>query len=122
MKISKNRIIKVLKKNIFCKGQSLGELVILLGIVAIVFSVMQIYMQRGLQGRVKDLTDAIIRTDPDTKTKLPLQPYTAKDSHSNSSTEITGTTTVETKSGGMVIKNINESTKSHSYSESTDKL
>jgi len=105
------------------RGQSLGELVILLGIVAIVFSVMQVYMQRNFQGRVLDLTDKIVRTDPETDTKLDLKPYTAKDSKSlaPSYTRVSGATTFETKTGGRVIKTVNETTRTGSNTESTGK-
>lgn len=42
------------------KAQSIVEFTILLGIVALVFSGMQIYVRRGLQGRVKQASDYMV--------------------------------------------------------------
>lgn len=48
-------------KNILSKrGQNLTEIVLLIGIVSLVFIGMEVYFKRGLNGRVKDLTDSLI--------------------------------------------------------------
>ncbi|PIS34258.1 MAG: hypothetical protein COT38_01060 [Candidatus Omnitrophica bacterium CG08_land_8_20_14_0_20_41_16] len=42
------------------KGQNLTELALIIGVVGLVFIGMEIYAKRGLQGKVKDLTDNMI--------------------------------------------------------------
>ena len=44
----------------FKKGQSLTEVALIIGVVGLVFIGMQVYAKRGLQGKVKDLTDNMI--------------------------------------------------------------
>lgn len=41
------------------KGQTLQEYVILLALVATAFIAMQVYMRRGIQGRLRDLANQI---------------------------------------------------------------
>jgi len=42
------------------KGQSISEYVLILALVALVLTGMQVYVRRGLQGRVKDVADSTI--------------------------------------------------------------
>jgi Na+(H+)/acetate symporter ActP len=42
------------------RGQSLVDLAIILSVVGLVFVTMNTYIKRGLQARVKDLTDYVI--------------------------------------------------------------
>jgi hypothetical protein len=44
----------------FRKGQTLSEVMLIIGVVGLALMCMQVYVKRGLQGRVKDLTDKII--------------------------------------------------------------
>jgi Flp pilus assembly pilin Flp len=44
----------------FRRGQNLVELALLLGLVGLVLIGMQTYLKRSVQGKVKDLTDAIV--------------------------------------------------------------
>lgn len=44
----------------FKKGQSLTEVALIIGVVGLVFIGMEVYAKRGLQGKVKDLTDNMI--------------------------------------------------------------
>lgn len=45
------------------RGQSLTEVALIIGIVGLVFFGMQNYIGRGLQGKVKGLTDRMIGTE-----------------------------------------------------------
>lgn len=47
------------------KAQTLSEYAIIIGVVAILLMTMQVYVKRGLQARVKDMTDVWIVTDRD---------------------------------------------------------
>ncbi len=47
----------------FKKGQSLTEVALIIGVVGLVFIGMEVYAKRGLQGKVKDLTDNMIGTE-----------------------------------------------------------
>jgi hypothetical protein len=42
------------------RGQNLTELALVIGVVGLVLVGMEIYFKRGFQGKVKDLTDALI--------------------------------------------------------------
>jgi len=46
-----------MKQLIFKRGQSLTEVVLIIGIVSLVFIGMEVYFKRGLSGKLKDLTD-----------------------------------------------------------------
>lgn len=95
------------------KGQNLVEVVALFALVSLVFVVMQVYIQRGIQGKTKDLTDQIIGTQQ--------KAYTAETEMSKTATQITGSTTVRTEIGGRVSKAISETTTSTSESTSVSK-
>jgi hypothetical protein len=45
------------------KGQNLAEAALIIGVLGLVLVGMQVYVKRGLQGRVKDLTDNIIGSE-----------------------------------------------------------
>ena len=45
------------------KGQSTAEYAIVIGLVIAAAVAMQVYVKRGIQGKVKDLTDNIIGTE-----------------------------------------------------------
>lgn len=109
--------IKVLKKKISFKGQSLMEFAVLLALVGLAFMAMQIYIQRGIQGKTKDLTDVIINPE-----KLPLRAYTAESQTSSDTTVFKGTTTVSTGKGGAGTKTVDETTTTTSSSMSVDKI
>lgn len=48
----------------FRKGQNLAELALIIGLVGLVFIGMEVYIKRGMQGKVKDLTDYMIGAQP----------------------------------------------------------
>ena len=100
----------MLKTKFFLKGQSLAEIVAFFAVASLVFVAMQKYIQRGVQGKTKHLTDVIIGTEQ--------IPYTADWETSKSQTRFKGKTRVQTKAGGRVIRTIKETTKSSSESES----
>lgn len=94
------------------KAQSLVEVVVIIGIAALVFIAMQVYIQRGIQGKTKFLTDQIIGSQQ--------RAYTAETATSNSSTSIIGATNVLTGQGGSSSKSIIGETvisTSHSWSK-----
>jgi len=91
------------------RGQNLADVVIIFTIISLALVAMQPYVKRGIQGRVKDLTDSII----DSK-----QIASTSDSESgNSKTNTTNVTTVRTKTGGLVYKTVDETGTLTSYSE-----
>jgi len=97
------------KKMLNRRGQNLAEVVIIFTIISLALVAMQPYVKRGIQGRVKDLTDSII----DSK-----QIASTSDSESgNSKTNTTNVTTVRTKTGGLVYKTVDETGTLTSYSE-----
>ncbi len=98
-------------KNISVKGQSLGEVVIFLGVITLAMIGMQVYIQRGLQGKAKDLTDVIINPE-----HLKQRAYSSDDATSSGSTRLSDTTKVTTLKGGSVIRDVNETMTSTSKS------
>ena len=103
----------MLGKNILVKGQSLVEIVAFIAVVSLAILAMQVYIQRGIQGKTKDLTDGIIGSQQ--------RAYTAEEATSSSSTRFSGTTKVSTSTGGSRTKNINEATQETSESWSKGK-
>ena len=103
----------MLKTKFFFKGQSLVEIVTFFAVLSLVFIAMQKYIQRGVQGKTKDLTDAIIGTEQ--------KPYTADWATSESRTRFKGETVQVLGAGGGVEKKIYERTISASKSESMNK-
>lgn len=52
-----------IQKEFFHKGQNLTELALIIGIVGLVLIAMEVYVRRGFQGKVKDLTDNMIGSE-----------------------------------------------------------
>ena len=50
----------------FSRGQNLVDLALIIGVVGLVFIGMQIYIKRGVQGKVKDLADYIVSNSQST--------------------------------------------------------
>ena len=48
------------KKLFLSRGQNLTELALVIGVVGLALFGMEVYFKRGFQGKVKDLTDALI--------------------------------------------------------------
>lgn len=101
------------KKRYFFSGQSLLEITVLLVLIATAFTVMQTYLKRGIQGKMKDLTEVIVGKAQ--------QPYVADSSESTTTTKMSGTTIATTVTGGGVTKTVNESGVITSSSTSEDK-
>ena len=55
--------IKRYRKGRFNKAQNFTELALIIGVVGIIFIGMEVYVRRGVNGKIKDLTDAIIGTE-----------------------------------------------------------
>lgn len=49
-----------MREVIFRKGQNLVDLALIIGVVGLVFIGMEAYIRRGVQSKVKDLTDYIV--------------------------------------------------------------
>ncbi|MDP2928386.1 MAG: hypothetical protein Q8N80_06290 [Candidatus Omnitrophota bacterium] len=49
-----------MRRAFFRRGQNLVDLALIIGVVGLVFVGMNTYIQRSVQGKVKDLTDYII--------------------------------------------------------------
>jgi hypothetical protein len=58
--------IKGPNKNKFKKAQNFTELALIIGVLGIVLLGMEIYIKRGVSGKIKDLTDHIISADQKT--------------------------------------------------------
>lgn len=52
-----------IQKEFFHKGQNLTELALIIGVVGLVLIAMEVYVRRGFQGKVKDLTDNMIGSE-----------------------------------------------------------
>ena len=95
----------MLEKKFLVKGQSLMEWATLLAVVGLAILAMQVYVQRGLQGKTRDLTNAIINSQ-----NLPLRASSATSEEGNTTITSSGTTRVSTLKGGAVNKTIGERT------------
>ncbi|MFA5092495.1 MAG: hypothetical protein WC543_00925 [Candidatus Omnitrophota bacterium] len=82
-------------------GQSTAEYAIVIGLVIAAAVAMQIYVKRGLQGKMKGAVDY----SPDTKIFTTKQ-FEPAYSDSVMNTTKTGSTTVETKEGGGVERRL----------------
>lgn len=80
------------------KSQTFQEYVILLAIVVTAFVAMQVYMKRGVQGRLKDLAN-----------QISTKQYEPEDTTSETSVSRTGTST-ETENLGTYTVNSSDST------------
>lgn len=49
-----------MKSILFKRGQSLTEIALIIGVVGVVLIGMEVYFKRGLQGKIKDLTDSMV--------------------------------------------------------------
>lgn len=109
-----NVIRETLARTVSVKGQHLVEITILVGLAALVFIAMQVYIQRGIQGKTRFLTDRIIGDEQ--------RAYTATTATSASSTNISGRTRVVTGQFGSTSKTIvNERVVADSSSYAKDK-
>ena len=81
-----------IKRIYFCKGQNLTEVALILGIVGLVLISMEVYFKRGLQGKVKDLTDNMIG-----KEQLPYEVDTLGLVVNNSSSKLSSGSTATLK-------------------------
>lgn len=54
---------KLFYYNKFIKAQNFTELALVIGVIGVVLIGMEVYIKRGVQGKVKALTDHIISTD-----------------------------------------------------------
>ena len=93
-----------LKMSRCAKGQNLSEIVIVFAVVGLVLAGMQVYVRRGIQGRVRDLTDSIIKG----KQFTPDDPDSDSKTTSNSRVKSTNNTIVTTRTGGLVDKSVDE--------------
>ncbi|MDO8489128.1 MAG: hypothetical protein Q7S42_03345 [Candidatus Omnitrophota bacterium] len=86
----------------FSRGQSLVDLAIIIGVVGLVFIGMQTYIKRGIQGKVKDLTDYIV-SDQQAVEKDAVDRQNAVTLNSTMTSE-------EFKGGGRKLTGIEDST------------
>jgi hypothetical protein len=107
--VTRNKI-GVHKKTVFNEGQNLAETTLVLIILGLVLFGMQIYVKRGLQGKVKDLTDIII-TEGEERQSAYQQDTLGLERNTLVST-ITSDSTIKTKQlkGGGRNINIDETT------------
>lgn len=108
-------------KSIFSnRGQNLTELALLIGIVGLVLIGMEVYARRGIQAKVKDLTDHLIG-----KEQATYQQDTSGLAVSTSESEFVispgdSTTTTEERIGGAKVLTATEkSTTTYTYESSS---
>lgn len=101
-----------MKRAVFYRGQSFVDLALIIGVVGLVFIGMQIYIRRGIQGKVKDLTDYIVsdRQAPD------------KDAQDRNSTVTSSSTMTseEFKGGGRKFTGSEDYSSSYNQTASQD--
>ncbi|MBU1998969.1 MAG: hypothetical protein ABIG46_00675 [Candidatus Omnitrophota bacterium] len=83
------------------KGQSTAEFAILIGLVIGAVVAMQVYIKRGLQGKMKDAVDY---SDTDTAAVFSTGQYEPYYASSQSSTAQSASETTNTQTGGAVDK------------------
>jgi hypothetical protein len=89
-----------MKSELFKKGQNLTEIALILGIVGLVLIGMEVYARRGIQGKVKDLTDNMIGKGQSTY----QQDTSGLTVNTSKSTFVSGSTiTVEDRTGGSKV-------------------
>lgn len=77
-----------MKKNWLNRAQSISEYAVLLAVIAGALLGMQVYLKRGIQGRIRDLAD-----------QISSKHYESKDTESYYETEQKGTTVQDYKDG-----------------------
>lgn len=83
------------------KGQSTAEYAIVIGLVIAAIVAMQVYVKRGLQGKVKDAVDYKDSTDTITGTTRQYEPYYTESSMTSTQAVSDSESTV---SGGGVSR------------------
>ena len=108
-----------MKSGFFKRGQTLTEIALIIGIVGLVFIGMEIYVRRGLQAKVKDLSDTMIGAG-----QAVYQEDTAGlEVHESGSSMVSGSSTQTTEGpGGRRVVITNEHATTIYSSESQDSL
>ena len=83
------------------KGQSTAEYAIVIGLVIAAIVAMQVYVKRGIQGKVKDAVDYKDSSDTITGTTMQYEPYYTQSSMSSTQS---ATDTENTAIGGGVSR------------------
>jgi len=83
------------------KGQSTAEYAIVIGLVIAAIVAMQVYVKRGIQGKVKDAVDYKDSSDSITGKTAQYEPYYTQSSMSSTQT---ATDTENTATGGGVSR------------------
>jgi len=84
------------------RGQTIQEYVVLLALVASAFIAMQIYMKRGVQGRLKDLAN-----------QISSEQYEPTDTTSSTDISRTGSSTEKEHLGTYTIQSSDNTTVDH---------
>lgn len=110
--------IKGFNKDKFKKAQNFTELALVIGVLGIVLIGMEIYVKRGLSGKIKDLTDHIISADQKAYSvdMSGLEIY-----ESGSDLSLSSTTTESVSKGGAASVQGTEVSRAISSSTSLDK-
>lgn len=85
------------------KGQSTAEYAIVIGLVIAAIVAMQVYVKRGLQGKVKDAVDYKDTGDTITGTTAQYEPYYAESTMASTQSM---TDTEKTSAGGGVTRSV----------------
>ncbi|MFA5096735.1 MAG: hypothetical protein WC478_05285 [Candidatus Omnitrophota bacterium] len=85
-----------MKRTVFKKGQTLTEIALIIGLLGLVFIGMEIYIRRGVQGKVKDLTDTLIGE----KQEAYQQDTSALEINESESSLIAGSTVITSEGAG----------------------
>ncbi|MFH0854905.1 MAG: hypothetical protein V1869_00075 [Candidatus Omnitrophota bacterium] len=86
------------------KGQSTAEYAIVIGLVVAAVVAMQVYVKRGLQGKIKDAVDYKDSGDNVTGTTAQYEPYYTQSAMSSTQS---ATDTEDTATGGGVARTVN---------------
>ncbi|MFA5092499.1 MAG: hypothetical protein WC543_00945 [Candidatus Omnitrophota bacterium] len=109
-------MINLRKIKAFSKGQNLAEVALVVALVGLVFAGMQIYLKRGVQGKLKDLTDTMVSNGSPAQAANP-DSTKAHESSRNNIVSVSSTTFEESKDGVRSLSGIEETkTETSSYS------
>jgi hypothetical protein len=106
------------------KAQTLTEIALLIGVAGLVFIGMELYIKRGLNARVKDLTDHILTANLEVDHRQEVYQVDTSGlnvSISNATTNYSSNMTATVYTGGSQRKVGTEITNLTSHSESTER-
>lgn len=108
---------KAFKGNRFEKAQNFTELALVIGVIGIVLIGMEIYIKRGISGKIKDFTDHVISPDQEIYS---VDTSGLEINESSSNFSLSSGITTSTSMGGAVRTQGTETSRTESESISLD--